>query len=202
MEKSKPIIGLCGGVGAGKTTVAHEFAKLGCAVVNADELNHEVLNRRDVQEKLTGWWGEKILDEKGKIDRKSLGNIVFEDNAEMKRLTDVVHPLIAERQKELMAQYQRDPKVKAVVLDVPLLFEVGQDSWCDCVVFVEVSEKVRRERLEQTRGWTAERIKKVENLQFALDKKVEISEYRLNNDCSIPDLAEQVAKVFSRILES
>jgi dephospho-CoA kinase len=202
MGQEKVVIGLTGAVGAGKTTVAKQFGKLGCAVISADVIDHQVLERAAVAEELEQWWGPEILEAGGKVDRNALGNIVFEDSKEMKRLTDLVHPLILERQKALIREYQDDGSIKAIVLDVPLLFEVGQQGMCDSVVFVGCEEDLRVQRLQENRGWERDRIKKIENLQFGLDIKATMSDHRVDNNSTILALADSVAKIFSLILET
>ena len=201
MASRKPIIGVVGAVGAGKSTVAREFGELGCAVVSADKLNHEVLRRKEVIEQIKAWWGSAVLAENGQIDREALGSVVFKDVKALEQLTGLVHPLIRRRQRELVAAAAADEGVLAVVLDVPLLLEVGQAGICDVLVFVEASEAVRYERIGRSRGWDAKKIKKIENLQLGLDKKAEISEYTISNNSCIPDLVAQVEKMLSEVLK-
>jgi len=74
--KRKPIIGILGGVGSGKSTVAAEFAKLGCAVIDADEIAHELLDKPSVKKKVVSFFSDAVLSRRGKIDRKKLANIV------------------------------------------------------------------------------------------------------------------------------
>ena len=196
----KAVIGLAGAIGSGKSTVAGELAKLGCAVIDADVLNHEILQETPVREQLQQWWGRAITDEHGQIDREALGRIVFNDPSQLKKLTDLVHPLIERRQAQLMAEYQGNPGIKAIVLDIPLLFEVGQNRLCDAVVFVQVDENLRTERLGK-RGSDPEQTKKAENLQFALDMKAKMSDYKVQNNSSIPCLAMQIARLLSALMQ-
>ena len=196
----KPVIGIVGGVGAGKSTVAAEFGKLGCAVISADELNHEVLRRPEVVEQVSRWWGPGVLDGQGQIDRRKVGKIVFEDQEALDQLTGLVHPLIKRRQEELMAGAQEAPDVVAIVLDVPLLIETGQRDVCDFLVFVEASEGIRRARLQNKADWGPDRAKKVENLQLALDIKARMSDYKVQNNSGVPDVAPQVVSLLSMIV--
>jgi len=156
-----------------------------------------------VVRKIDEWWGKKakIVKPDGQIDRETLGRIVFDNGKLLKQLTDLSHPLILQQEKELLQAYQKDPKVTAIILDVPLLFESGQDKWCDYVVFVRADETLRYERLRQNRGWNAEKIRKIENFQIALDKKAKKTEYIVDNNSSIPAVSLQVKKVLSTILK-
>ena len=202
MGNNKLIVGIAGGVGVGKSTVARELGKLGCAVISADAINHQVLQEPEVAERIDQWWGGQVTGSDGKIDRKALGNMVFDDVGAMKKLTDLVHPIIEKRQKVLIQEYQADENIAAIVLDVPLLFEVGQQGICDSVIFVQADEKVRMERLKASRGWDVGRIKKIENLQLELDIKARMSDHMVENNSTISVLAAQVAKVFSFVLEA
>ena len=201
MQNQKLTIGLAGGIGAGKSTVAQEFAKLGCAVISADELNHEVLRRPEVIERIRQWWGPGVLDDLGRVDRSALGQIVFNDPGQLKKLTDLVHPLIVDLQGDLIRAHQDDPRTKAIILDVPLLFEVGQNELCDKVVFVATDEQIRQKRIENRKGWDKKKTKNAENLQFALDTKAKMSDYRVQNNSSIPGLAVQIAKLLSALMQ-
>lgn len=196
------MIGLLGGAGAGKSSVAREFAKLGCGVISADAINHQVQQQTEVIEKIRGFWGEEVLDETGSINRKALGNIVFHDKAELKKLTNLVHPLIEIEEKALIERHQKAPEITAIVLDIPLLLENGLESWCNKLVFVECDEESRLERLRENKGWDEEKQKKVENLQISLDTKEKISDYKVKNYSKKKDLAQQITRLYSEIIEN
>jgi len=199
MAKKKPIIGLTGAPGSGKSTIARQFEKLGCAVIDADQLNHEVLTNPNVIQKIVSWWGEKVERADGQLDRQAIGRIVFEDPDKLNQLTQLVHPLIAEREKELISLYQGSFEVDAVVLDVPLLFEADQDKWCDVVVFVDCEELIRRKRLKENRGWEEEKRKKIENLQLGVNFKAQKADYVIRNNSSISEVAVQVKTLLNKI---
>lgn len=200
MAKKKPIIGLTGAPGAGKSTVARQFEKLGCAVIDADQLNHEVLTDPNVIQKIVSWWGERVLRADGQLDRQTVGTIVFENPDKLNQLTQLVHPLIAEREKELIALYQGTSDVVAVVMDVPLLVETGQDAWCDVIIFVDCQETTRWNRLRIDRGWEEEKTKKIENLQLGLNCKAQKADYIIRNNSNISEIARQVNNILSSIL--
>ena len=202
MNPTKPVIGLLGAPGSGKSTVAEQFKQLGCAVINADQINHQILKLPEIIEIITQSWGQNVLTDNGQIDRKALGEIVFQNKQDLKKLTNLLHPKVIEKEKKLLESYQKDPKSKAIVLDVPLLLEVNQHKWCDSLVFVETEESVRIARLAEKQGFNDQKVKNLENLQISLDNKAKIADYTLVNNSSIPDLTRQVAYVFSRILDS
>lgn len=201
-DRQKPIIAITGAIGSGKTTAAKILQQLGCAVIEADKLNHEILQRPDIQIELTKWWGTKMVGPDGLIDRKEVANAVFGDRQRLQKLTNLLHPLILERQEALISQYQADPSVKAVVLDIPLLFEVGWKKMCDSVIFVDCDDKTRLNRVKKTRGWDEENVKKREKFNLSLDIKAKMSDYIVANRSSIPDLADKLVEVLSQVLES
>ena len=199
---SKPVIGIVGALGSGKSTVALQFAQLGAAVIDADQINHELLAKPEIIEKITRFWGKTVLGPGGSINRKTLGNIVFNDEKELKKLTGLLHPLVIQREQVLIDAYKKDAGIPAIVLDVPLLIEVGHDKWCDCLVYVKTHNSIRYKRLQEKFGWSEEHIKKIENSQIGLDFKAKMSQYTVCNNSSIPDLAAQAAKILPLVLEN
>lgn len=201
MSDNKCIIGLLGAPGSGKSSVAKQLQQLGCAIIHADVINHELLRCPAIIERVTNIFGHAVLSSDGQIDRKCLGNIVFADPLAMKKLTDLLHPLVLQEEKQQIEIYQQDSGTKAIVLDVPLLIETGQDKWCHTLIYVDADKEVRENRLSNSHGWDSEKIKNVEKAQLALDIKAQIPDYTLYNNSSIPDLAQQTANVLSQILE-
>ncbi|MCH7556144.1 MAG: dephospho-CoA kinase [Planctomycetes bacterium] len=201
----KPVIGILGGIGSGKSTVAAEFAKLGCKVIDADEIAHELLDEPTVKEKVVGLFGRAILDSTGKIDREKLAELVFTDAGNQKSesalclLSSVLHPLVLQRAEELIEQYNRQNQVKAIVLDMPLLVEVGWDKRCDKLIFVDCEQKLRLDRAKKM-GFDKNQVKIRENFQISLDKKANVVDNTIENNSDFSALAQQVAKIFSYIV--
>lgn len=199
-RSTKPVIGLVGGVGSGKSTVARMFAELGAAVIDSDRLGHEQLQRPEVLSQLRSWWGPQVVTAAGVADRSAISRIVFHDAAELSRLEALLHPLIDQRRKELVADLERDPAIKAVVLDAPKLLEAGLSGVCDRVVFVDSPRDERLRRVAETRGWSEDELNRRENLQFSLDKKRSMSDDVIVNHSDIEALRREVEQVFSAIL--
>lgn len=208
-KAGKPIIGIAGGIGSGKSTVAAILCDLGAKVIDADRINHEELDSPGVLETLVGWWGEAVLAPgsggsgstvRRGANRSAIREIVRENPAELGRLERLVHPRIARRSEELLAAYDRDPEVRAIVWDAPLLYEVGLAERCDCVVFVNADEPTRLKRVRQTRGWDLEDLRRLQASQKPLDFKRNRADYTVENNSDTDDLRRQVERVFSRIL--
>jgi len=201
LEK-KPIIGILGGVGSGKSTVAAEFGKLGCQVIDADKIAHELLDEPEVKKKITASFGNAILDSAGKIDRKRLADVVFTNGDKLSLLNSIIHPFVLARVERLIARYSHQSKVKAIVLDMPLLVEVGWDKRCDRLIFVDCKQQLRWERAKKIGLFDENCVKIRENFQISLDKKVGLADNVVNNNSDFSALAKQVADIFSYIVDN
>jgi dephospho-CoA kinase len=197
----KPIIGILGGIASGKSTVAAEFAKLGCKVINADKIAHKLLERNTVKEKIVASFGQAILDSEGKIDRKKLAGVVFADADKLSALNGIIHPLVLERAEELIERYDRRNQVKAIVLDMPLLLEVGWAERCDRLIFVDCRQKLRADRAKKM-GFDKNQLKIRENSQISLDNKVDLADNTVENNSDFSALVRQVADIFSDIMDN
>lgn len=203
MAGTIPVIGLAGGIGAGKSTVAGIFARLGCLVVDSDARAKAALDRPEVRDQLVRWWGEGVLapqsaDGTRRIDRGKVAQIVFADAAERKRLEDLVHPIVRQDRAQA-AREGAAAGARAVIVDAPLLFEAGLDAECDAVVFVDSPRRARVERVVQTRGWSEAELDRREAAQLPLQSKQSRADYTVTNDGPMADLERQVARVLDRI---
>jgi len=196
---TKPIIGIIGGIGSGKSTVAAELGKLGCKVIDADKIAHELLEKKTVKEKILKYFGPEILNPKGKIDRRKLAGIVFADDRKLASLNRVIHPLVFEKTEKLIEKYKSQKKVKAIVLDMPLLVEVGWEKRCDKLIFIDCSQKIRAKRAEKM-GFNKNQLKIRENFQISLDKKAKLTDNIIENNSGFSALVRQVADIFSYIV--
>ncbi len=191
----KPVIGILGGICSGKSTVAGEFAKLGCKVIDADEIAHELLQDEKTKEEVVGLFGRVILDSEGEIDRKRLADIVFADAEKISSLNKIIHPAVLKQVEELIEQYQRESEVRAIVLDMPLLVEVGWAKRCDRLVFVDCRRELRVERAKKM-GFDENQIKIREIFQISLDNKVKLADNIIDSNSGFSALVRQVANIF------
>ena len=198
---TKPILGLAGGIGSGKSTVARLMGSMGGYVIDADRLAREALDRPEVREELVRWWGTAVLDAGGRVDRKCLADQVFDDPSARQRLEGLIHPLVQRERARLAKAAEADPNVRFIVQDVPLLFEVGADKECDLVVFVDASPETRRERLQQARGWNGAELERREKNQWPLDRKKSGSHAIITNDGDESQCFEQVRSTLKRLLQ-
>ncbi len=200
-DGNKPIIGILGGICSGKSTVAGEFAKLGCKVIDADKIAHELLDRKDIKESVVSLFGRAILNSEEKIDNKRLADIVFSDVDKLSSLNKIIHPFVLERAEELIEKYNGQSQVKAIVLDMPLLAEVGWDKRCDKLIFVDCKRELRIKRAKKMGVFDENQLKIRENFQISLDNKVSITDNTIDNNSGFSALAKQIAVIFSCIID-
>lgn len=194
-----PVIGLAGGIGAGKSEVARLFAELGCIVVDSDREARAALDRPEVRDELVRWWGAGVLREDGSVDRRAVANIVFADPAQRERLEALVHPLVRAVRDEVRRRAAA-AGAPAVVIDAPLLFEAGIDAECDAVVFVDAPREVRLRRVAEARSWDEAELDRRERSQWPLERKRERSDFVIANDADAAALRARVGEVFRRIV--
>lgn len=200
MFEGRPIIGIAGGIGSGKSFVAALFAEFGCAVLSADDQARAAFADPDVLRALREGWGDAVFLPDGRVDRKALARTVFDHPDERRRLEALIHPRVAARRTQEMALAAADPAVRAFVWDVPLLFEVGLDKQCDAVVFVDVPEADRLDRVHRIRGWDRAELRRREKSQAPLDIKRRMSKYIVQNTADVGFARKQVEAVLSDIL--
>ncbi len=178
------------------------LGELGAGVIDSDALSHEEINHPVVKETLVRWWGGKALDADGAVDREAVAAIVFNDPTQRHRLEALLHPRIAVRRADAIAEFEAQPRVKLIVLDSPLLYESDLDSMCDAVIFVDSARERRLARSEATRHWTAEEVARREKLQQPLDMKRARADYICENNSTPSDLRARVEEVFARIVSA
>ncbi len=138
-------IGVTGGLGAGKSTLVRELARLGCVVFSADDVVHELYASNDeLQKAVRERWGDRVCTADGSINRAAIAEIVFADANERAWLESIVHPLVAAAWLQCVAQADA---AAAIVAEVPLLFEAGLEDRYDLTVLVTADEATRMERV-------------------------------------------------------
>jgi dephospho-CoA kinase len=198
----KPIIGILGGISSGKSTVAKQFEALGCGVVDADKIAKNLLFADDVKQEIRSAFGDKIFDSAGNVDKIKMAEVVFNDPLAVKTINGIIHPRVMAKTENLIEQYQIDEGIKAIILDIPLLMEVGWEKRCDKLVFVACDEEIRLKRAAKKGNLDEKLLKKREKFQISLDKKREISHYVINNNEDLSELTEQISQIFPALLSN
>ena len=191
------IIGLTGGIACGKTTVADMLKELGASIIDADAISHELTAPGG--EALPGIreaFGRLVFFPDGTLNREVLGALVFSNEAERENLNKVTHPLILNRLKEDI-ETCRKMGALIVVLDVPLLFEVGAEKLVDITVCTTSPEEVQIERMRTRSGLGREQaIKRIQS-QMPLSEKEARADVVLDTNKPIDELQQEVLKLYN-----
>lgn len=197
---SKPVLGLIGGIGSGKSAVAHQLAQRGALVIHADRLGHEALEQPDIRDRALARWGPGILGTDDRISRPSVAAIVFRDQAERRALEEMVFPHIERRCREEIDRGRADPNVVLIVLDAAILLEAGWDRVCDRILYVHAPREVRLQRLREGRGWSDQELELREQAQLPLEEKARRAHGRIDNSGSLEELTCQVDELLAELL--
>ena len=184
------IIGLTGSVASGKSTVAGWIAERGIAVHDADSAVHSLLAADGAAVPyIIARFGTSVLADDGGIDRKKLGNHVFEHPQDRKILESILHPMVRQHRDQFLADHRRFGS-KIVVLDVPLLFETGGDALCDYVIVVHAGEDTIRRRALARPGMTENKLAGILKTQMPASEKCQRADFVLDTDL-LPDVTQQ-----------
>jgi len=206
---SVPVVGLTGGIGAGKSVVAVAFAGRGAEVTDADAIGHTLLQKRPARDQVLERFGPEGLapetetetetDQAPAIDRKALGAIVFNNRSALRDLESILHPLMRRTFQKAIRRTANRREAPMVVLDAAVLLEAGWDDLCDWIVFVEASEGQRLARLNEQRQWSAEQLASREAAQWPLDRKRAAADLVIANDDGPEELEPQIQELWRRL---
>jgi len=196
------VLGVTGGVGTGKSTVAKMFKELGAVILDADVLAHEAMEpKRLAWRQIIKLFGERVVNDDQTIDRNAVARIVFADEAKRRQLEEIVHPHVLRRIKQRLRRWRRAPRtrrVRAVVLDVPLLLETGAQDLADAVVVVTAPAQQQRERLARKYGWSEEEMERRQQAQWKLSAKEALADYVVDNANGLERTRTQVRQIWKQ----
>lgn len=195
------IIGLTGGIGSGKSTIASWFREWHIPVIDGDKLAREAVNLGSpVLSILADAFGKEILSEEGTLKRRQLGQIVFQDKAKLSRLNQIMHPAIWHL-VESRLKACKDAGEKLAVLDMPLLIEAGWQSRVDSVWVVYVSTEVQISRVMKRDGLKRSQVMAIMQNQIPVEEKLSYADVIINNEGSEENTRRQVLQELSKISE-
>lgn len=199
---SPPVVGLTGGMGAGKSTVAALLAERGAYVIDADRVGHAVLAPEgEAYAEVVAAFGRDILAADGTVDRKALGARVFGDAEALQRLNAISHPRMAERMAREIEAVRARPAAERpplIVLDAAILLEAGWDRLCDAVWTVEVSEETAVARLAG-RGIGAGEARRRLARQLGNAERAARAGRVIRNEGSPADLAAHIERLWAEV---
>ncbi len=203
-----PVVGLIGGIGAGKSVAARMLAERGATIIDADAVGHELLTDPAIRARIVGRFGTGVLeasegglDHDPAISRRALGSIVFADPAALRDLEAILHPAMRERfRREIdRVNCEGEGRSRCVVLDAAVLLEAGWDDLCDLVVYVDAPRDERLRRVAAARGWTASMLEARERSQWPSERKRSRANWILCNDGDLDRLVRELDGLVDRL---
>ncbi len=190
------IIGLTGGIGTGKSEIAHILQELGAVVIDADQVGHEVYQpQSEAWQEVVKSFGEEVLQPGGEIDRKRLGAIVFQDPQARVILNNIMHPRIFRTVAERVEEFRRQ-NVDVVVVEAALLIEAGWDSLTDEVWMTHSPEKVVVERLRHRNGLSEDAIRNRIRSQMSFEERSQYAHVVVDNSGDMEELGARVRNLW------
>ena len=200
------VVGLSGGIGSGKTTVARMLEKLGAVIIDADAIVHELQAQgQPLVDEIAAAFGPEVLDAKGALDRVALGDIVFRDADARQRLGQLVHPRVGAEMLRRLAE-AREANLPVIVLDIPLLFEgrkagAGAAAGMDfrTTILVWVPRRLQIERQIRRDGYGRAEAKRRLSSQMPLDEKRALADHVIDNSGSLEETERQVQQLYASL---
>jgi dephospho-CoA kinase len=196
VEPTVPLIGLTGGMGAGKSTALKLLERLGAAVQSTDAVVHELYEGERLRDAVIARWGPEVAPD-GRVDRAAVAKRAFADEAGRAWLEGTVWPMVGERVGTWLEQARAiRPAPRATVIEVPLLFEAGMEGMYDATIAVVASEDLRESRAaSRGHALTVERAAR----QFSQEEKARRATYVVRNDGSVEDLWHALSSVLDKL---
>lgn len=193
-------VGLTGGIACGKTFVGEELQRLGCLLVQADELGHEVLARGgEAREGVVREFGEGILDREGEIDRAALAARVFSNPDRLSLLNGLVHPPVVRREEEMVAAYAAANPHGIAVVEAAILIETGSCQRFDRMILVACSEEQQVERAMRRPGAAETDVRARISRQMPLAEKRKFADFVINTSGEKEDTLRQTRAVYEEL---
>ena len=193
------VIGLTGGIGSGKSTVAQFLAELGAVIIDADRVGHEILKPdTELWREVVATFGQQVLTPGGDIDRKKLGEMVFGNTELLARLNQIMHPRMHAMVKAQLDKHRRQG-VRVVVLEAPLLLEAGWTPLVDEVWVTVASESTVLKRLQERVGLSKEESLARIHSQLSSEERLRYADVVINTDCSLGEVKAKVRKLWDKL---
>lgn len=193
------IIALTGGIASGKSTVSQWFINKGIPVIDCDALVHSSYNEGGLMyQAVVDAFGPRIINGQGQIDRKQLGEIVFENPAALRQLSDLTHPIVSSMVDQRVKVLQEEGH-RLIIVDIPLLYESGMQQHYDKVIVVYVPPELQLKRLIQRSGLDHDQAQKRIDSQMNLLEKAERADYIIHNEGGIEELHHRLESLLEAL---
>lgn len=189
-------IGLTGSIGMGKSETARIFSGLGIPVYDADASVHKLYESGKTGAIAIKKIFPEAISDDGSVDRKILGGIVVGNKTNIKKLEDIIHPLL---KNDRLDFFEKNINEKIVVLDIPLLFETKGESQVDYVVVVSTSDNIQKQRVLERPDMTEDKFEKILLSQMPNEVKCQKADFIIDTSISIDDAKKQVLNILKKI---
>lgn len=195
-------LGLTGGIATGKTTISNYLKTKGIPVLDADEYARKIVEPGTPGlTDIVNTFGKQVLQSDGSLNRKLLGQIIFNDMTARQKLNGITHPRIQKMMTDELQKLAKD-KTPLVILDIPLLLENHNIAGADAIMVVTVPESIQLNRLMQRNNLTKEEAQRRIDAQMPLSEKEKLADFIVDNSGTIANTLTQVDKVIQNITES
>ena len=193
-------VGLTGGLASGKSFAGHALRDLGCHLIEADELGHQVLlPGAEAYDAVIHAFGREIVDEQGFIDRHKLGERVFGQPELLAKLSSLVHPPVTERQERMIAEIVRTDPAAIIVVEAAILVETGSYKKFDRLIVVVCTVEQQMERAMKRGAYTKEEVLARLSRQLPLEEKVRVADYVIDSSGTKENTLEQVRVLYGSL---
>ena len=190
------IIGLTGGIGSGKSTVANLFNELGVESIDADDIAREVVEPGEpCLKEIVSVFGQEVLTSNGQLNRAALREIVFSSQELRKQLEAITHPAIRERMHQKLLQCHG----KIALMVHPLLFETGQNKECKYTIAISTPKSLQIERVTLRDNNSAEQVERIINTQLSDPERCSKADFILENTSNCDELSVRVFQLYNKL---
>ena len=188
-------IAITGSLATGKSTVSKYFQRLGAYIVNVDNVTHALLRKNDcISKKILSLFGNKVLT-RGKISRKKLASIVFEDRNKLLQLEKIIHPKVIEAIEKEYEKVDREKSYKLFIVEMPLLYEIGLEDKFDKIILIKSTKENCLKRTEKRDIDKDQYNKRMQRL-IPASKKVKKADFVIENDASLKELKQKIKDIY------
>lgn len=194
------VIGVTGGIGSGKSLFCRQLEESGALVIDVDKVARELADKnKEIRQKIKDNFGTPLFDNKGKLHRKKLAQLVFTDKRNLRKLNSIFYPPLLREIRKRIRKIQNRYQKGIIVVDMAVIFEAQAEELFDFIVVVDAPLDLRIKRLKKDRGWTKKEITDRINSQMEMRDKIHRSNFVILNNGSVKELAAKALNFFDMI---
>lgn len=196
------LVAITGGIGCGQSSVAKFLEEMGAKIINADQMGHKVVNEDlEAKNEIRKHFGNKVFFRNGKLNRKLLGRIVFEDEAKTQLLNKIIHPRMVSRIIDEIEGARDTGKYRLIAIDAALIYEINLEHMFDAVVVVSSRLKNRIDRIIERDGLSEKEITDRISKQIPIEDKVKWADFVINNNSSLEQLKKRSESLYHKLIK-